>query len=118
MTLTAVSRADVAALCARLRAGVGAADADVVVCDVGALVADLVAVEALARLRLTAQRLGCALRLRHPSRALQQIVGLCGLWAVLPVEPGLGLGGHGGQPEEREHPCRVEERVDARDPPA
>jgi hypothetical protein len=120
MTLAAIARADVPVLCERLRALVGASDPDVVVCDVGALVADLVAVEALARLRLTARRLGCGLRMRHASRALEQMVAFCGLCDVLPVEdeaaaPGLLAGGNGRQPEQGEHPRRVEERVDRGD---
>jgi hypothetical protein len=86
MTLTSLARADVPAACERLRALIGARDADVVVCDVGELVADLTAVEVLARLRLTAQRLGCGLRLRGPSRGLEQMLAFCGLCDVLPVE--------------------------------
>ncbi len=44
------------------------------------------AVETLARLRLTARRLGCGLRLRGASRTLAQMVAFCGLCDVLPVE--------------------------------
>ena len=117
MTVATMTRADVLTACARLRALVGASDADVVVCDVGALDADLVAVETLARLRLTARRLGCGLRLRGTSRALEQMVAFCGLCDVLPVEAARVLGGDGGKPEQREQPLRVEERVEARDPP-
>ena len=85
MTFTRLARADVPAACERLRALIGACDADtvVVVCDVGGVVADLVAVEVLARLRLTAQRLGCGLRLRHVSRGLEQMLAFCGLCDVL-----------------------------------
>ena len=119
MTLAAINRADVPALCERLRVLVGARDPDVVVCDVRDLVPDLVAVESLARLRLTARRLGCGLRLRGASRALEQLLAFCGLYDVLPLEGELGgFGWHGRQPEEREHAGGVEERVDARDPPA
>jgi hypothetical protein len=119
MTLATITRADVPAACERLRALVGASDADVVVCDVGSLAADLVTIEALARLRLTARRLGCGLRLRRATRALAEMVAFCGLCDVLPVEDGLlrGLRGNGGQPEERKQPVRVEERVEGRDPP-
>ena len=118
MPLAAITRADVPALCERLRALVGASDADVVVCDVRDLAADLVAVEALARLRLTARRLGCGLRLRGAPRALEQMLALCGLCDVLPLEGELGgIGWHGRQPEEREQPRRVEEGVEARDLP-
>ncbi|HEV2776866.1 MAG TPA: hypothetical protein VGV90_14835, partial [Solirubrobacteraceae bacterium] len=65
-----------------------AADPDLVVCEVAGLDADLVAVEALARLRLEARRLGCGLRLRGPSRALEQMLAFCGLCEVLPLEEG------------------------------
>src|SRR5688500_13378395 len=110
MTLAAVTRADMPLVCERLRALVGASDPDVVVCDVGDLEADLVAVEALAHLRLTARRLGCELRLRGSSRGLEQLLAFCGLCDVLPVEGELGgIRWHGRQPEEREPPCGVEE---------
>ena len=88
MTLATMTRADVPTACARLRALVGASDADVVVCDVCGLQADLVAVETLARLRLTARRLGCGLRLRGATRALEQMLAFCGLCDVLPGENG------------------------------
>ena len=119
MTLAAVARADVPALCERLRALVLRADPPaVVVCDVSALVADLVAVEALARLRLTAGRLGCELRLRDASRSLEHLLAFCGLCDVLALEGRLGgVRWHGRQPEERKPSRRVEEGVEPRDPP-
>lgn len=118
MILAAMTLADVPVLCERLRALVGASDRDVVVCDVRDLVPDLVAVEGLARLRLTARRLGCGLRLRGASRALEQLLAFCGLCDVLPVEGELGgIRWHGRQPEEREQPLGVEERVERCDPP-
>ena len=118
MTLASISRAEVPIVCERLRALVGACDPDVVVCDVRGLEADVVAVEALARLRLTARRLGCGLRLRGASRALEQAVAFCGLCDVLPLEGGLGgVRWDERQPEEREPARGVEERVEARDPP-
>jgi ABC-type transporter Mla MlaB component len=78
----------VAAACARLRTIAAGGQAGVVACDVGGLVADVVALEALARLQLTARRLGCRLRLRHASPDLQALVDLCGLADVLPREEG------------------------------
>ena len=90
MTLATLSPADVPIVCDRLRALIGASDADLVVCEVGRLQADLVAVEALARLRLEARRLGCELRLRGSSRALEQLLAFCGLCDVLAVEGELG----------------------------
>ena len=66
------------------------------VCDVAALTQpDAGTIEALARLQLTARRLGCRVRLRDPSRELRELLDLFGLADVLRVEPGR-------QPEERE----------------
>ncbi|MEU1073946.1 MULTISPECIES: STAS domain-containing protein [unclassified Streptomyces] len=71
--------ADVPALCARLRS-LYAAGAREVVCDVGGLVrADLAAVEAVARLRLTARRAGGGLSLRGVGPGLAALLHLTGL---------------------------------------
>jgi hypothetical protein len=68
------------------------ADADVVVCDVAALVnPDAGTVDALARLQLTARRLGRRVRLLHAGAELQGLLDLMGLSEELeglPVEPG------------------------------
>ncbi|HEX4363103.1 MAG TPA: hypothetical protein VHZ75_01035 [Solirubrobacteraceae bacterium] len=87
-----------------------------IVHDVGGLSADLATIEALARLRLAAHRLGCGLLLRGASRELALLVVFCGLADVLPCEPS-ALGRTVGQLEEREHPRRVEERVERGDLP-
>ena len=123
MTLATHARTDVPAACDGLRALVGARDAVRVVCDVTGIAADLMTVEVLARLRLTALRLGCRLELRNASPELQQLIGFCGLHDVLPSErlarlDRLALRGHGGQPEEGEPPCGVEEGVEPGDLPA
>ncbi len=120
LTLAAAARADVPAACDGLRALLGAHDADRVVCDVTAITADLAIVDVLARLQLTALRLGCQLHLRGASRELAGLLVFCGLRDVLPSErPALSaLGRDGRQAEEREHPVGVEERVQAGDPPA
>jgi hypothetical protein len=103
-----VTRADIPDLCAdlaeRLRAGGG----DVVVCDVGAARPDMVTVEALARLRLTAQRSGWRLVVSGAGPDLRGLVVLLGLADVLPQS--------GRQPVQREEPLGVEEVVDRRDP--
>jgi hypothetical protein len=118
MTLATITQADIPVVCERLRALIRSSDADEVVCVVSTLEADLVAVEALARLRLTAGRLGCRLRLRGSSRALEQLLVFCGLCDVLPLEGELGgIRWHGRQAEQREPPRGVEKRVEARDPP-
>jgi hypothetical protein len=51
-------------------------------CDLRHAPADAVTLEALARLRLAASRRGLRLRLRHPSRALLDLVELAGLTDV------------------------------------
>ena len=75
--------AELPALCERVRSLVAANDVDVVSCDVGALVVDLVAVEALAHLQLTARRLGARIHLREVSGELEALLALCGLDEIL-----------------------------------
>jgi ABC-type transporter Mla MlaB component len=103
--------ADAAALCERARSALERSGTEVLVCDVAALThPDAGTVEALARLQLTARRLGCRVRLRDPSPELAELLDLFGLAEVLRVEPRR-------QPEEREQPLGVEERVEMGDPP-
>jgi hypothetical protein len=106
-----VERAELAGLCARLRALLEESGAELVVCEVGALAdPDAVTVDALARLQLTAQRLACRLCVRHASRSLRELLVLAGLAELLlGVEPV-------GQAEEREHGLRVEEEGELDDP--
>jgi ABC-type transporter Mla MlaB component len=57
-----------------------------VACDVGGIAhADAVAVDALARLQLTARRCGRHVRLRNASCVLRELVAFAGLCDVLPV---------------------------------
>jgi len=80
-----IACADVPGICERLRVSLEGSDADLVVCDVGALAGpDVVTVDALARLQLTARRLGHRLRLRHASSELEELLALVGLSDVLP----------------------------------
>ena len=72
---------------------------------------DIATVDALARLQLTARRLGWRLRLRSVSVELGELIELAGLTGVLGVEPV-------GQPEEGEVTLDVEERVQRGDLPA
>ena len=103
--------AGAAALCERARSELEHSDAEVLVCDVAALThPDAGTIEALARLQLTAQRLGSRVQLRDPSRELRELLDLFGLADVLRVEPRR-------QPEQREQPLGVEERVEMGDPP-
>ncbi|MFJ8664738.1 STAS domain-containing protein [Streptomyces sp. NPDC093600] len=83
LVLTLAARAtpeEVARLCALLE---GAAPTDVI-CDVGGLArADLAAVDALARLRLTAGRLGHRLTFRGTRADLRTLLELVGLADVV-----------------------------------
>jgi ABC-type transporter Mla MlaB component len=75
---------DIPALCRRACALVERSDAELVVCDVGALVEpDAVAVEALARLRLTVRRLGRRVRVRQSCHELQELLAFMGLADIL-----------------------------------
>jgi ABC-type transporter Mla MlaB component len=75
---------DIPALCRRARALVERTDADLVVCDVGALVApDAVAVEALARVRLTVRRLGRRVSVCESCPELRELVAFMGLTDIL-----------------------------------
>jgi ABC-type transporter Mla MlaB component len=110
-----IGRADDGMLRERLRALLEASHGELVVCDVGALVdPDVGTVDALARLQLTAGRLGRHLRLRGASPELLDLLALVGLRDVVRcaesgVEPGR-------QSEDREEPPGVEEERDPADP--
>ena len=111
-----IARGDIQALCERIRALLKNSDVRLVVCDVGALVdPDAVTVDALARLQLTARRLGHRVRLRGACGDLQGLLLLMGLSEVLPIGPELPLEPR-GQAEEGEQARGVEEEADPGDP--
>ncbi|MBY8872338.1 STAS domain-containing protein [Micromonospora sp. PLK6-60] len=106
----ALGRADIPALCADLAEVLRDRGPGVVVCDVTAVACpDVVTVEALARLLLTARRHGWRLVVGSGGGGLRELIDLLGLADALgePVR----------QPEQRKQPVGVEEAVDARDPP-
>ncbi len=75
----------------------------------------LAVVDALCRLQLEARRAGCELTLRSPPSDLVELLELCGLADVLPVEPaGSGLEPE-RQPEEREELLGIQEERDPGD---
>jgi ABC-type transporter Mla MlaB component len=78
-----IAAADVPRLCDRLRTLLAASDAEIVVCDVGTLAADATTIEALARLQLTARRLGRRIRLQRTSDDLDRLLEFAGLDEVL-----------------------------------
>jgi ABC-type transporter Mla MlaB component len=111
-----IARAGIAGLCERVRVLLEGCDADRVVCDVSALVdPDAVTVDALARLQLTARRLGRQVRLRHACGDLQDLLSLMGLGDVVSLCPESGLEPR-GQAEQREQALGVEEEADPTDP--
>ncbi len=81
------SPADIRWLCERVRYLVETHPAGIVLCDVGAIVEpDAGTIEVLARLQLTAKRLGGTLRLRHAGEELDELLSLAGLRDVLPCD--------------------------------
>ena len=113
-----IGRADVAGLCDRARPLLETADDEVVVCDVGAIVEpDASAIDALARMQLSARRLGRRICLSHASHELQELIALMGLRDVVPLDPGLAFQVR-REPEERKEALGVEEEADPGDLPA
>ncbi|GIE31309.1 hypothetical protein Ait01nite_043540 [Actinoplanes italicus] len=122
-----ITRADIPALCARLADLLRGRPGDVVTCDVAGIDRpDVVTVEALARLRMTARRHGSRLVVTGACPDLLLLFGLLGLTDLLAAGgpgPASGRSGQvgrrqvGRQAEEREQPGGVQEVVDGRDPP-
>jgi ABC-type transporter Mla MlaB component len=79
-----IERADLPGLCDRVCTLLTANVGQLVDCDVEGVPADVMTVEALARLQLAAQRTGCRVRLRNASPDLLEMVALMGLTDVLP----------------------------------
>jgi hypothetical protein len=111
-----IVRADIRSLCQSVQDVLEHHPGDAVICDVGALVdPDLVTVDALARLQLTARRCGTCVTLRNAHVHLRGLLALTGLAEVVcrgsgsPVEAG-------GEAEEGEYPLGVEEEADPGDP--
>jgi ABC-type transporter Mla MlaB component len=112
-----IGPADVPALWERVGALLECAAAATVVCDVRTLTdPDLGTVDALARLVLAGRRVGCRVQLRHVPGELRQLFVLVGLAEVVGLPSDLRLQG-GGQAEQGEHACGVQEGVDPGDPP-
>jgi hypothetical protein len=68
-----------AVLCTQVRRLLGGGDVEVVTCDCSGAVADLEAVEALARLQLAARRLGGRIRLRAAPADLTELIEFVGV---------------------------------------
>ncbi|MEX2420204.1 MAG: STAS domain-containing protein, partial [Actinomycetota bacterium] len=108
---------DIPGLCERARVLLDKTGHDPVVCDVGALAEpDAVMVDALARLQLTARRLGRRLRFRGACGELLDLLAFVGLGDTLPCGPASVLEPR-RKPEEREQALGVEEEADPGDLP-
>jgi hypothetical protein len=93
-------------------------DPGVIVCDVSALgPPDLVTVDALARLQLTAARLGGRIQVLNACGELQELLALTGLTDLVLLAAGLPLESR-GQTEQREELRGIEEESDPGDLPA
>ena len=87
-----IDRADIPALCECVRLSLEGKRSQLVVCDVGGLTRpDCVAVDALARLRLTVRRLGCRLRLRNVSPELGALLCFAGLSEIVGRDAASGV---------------------------
>ena len=116
-----VTRDAIPALCERARRLLAGCDAGPVSCDVDALAEpDAVTIDALARLQLTALRLGHRVELQRARGPLVELLVLSGLSGVLRCG-GSGPGASGveawGEPEHREQALGVQEEADPDDLP-
>jgi hypothetical protein len=110
-----ILRDDIPELCECVRVLLEGQHGEVVVCDVGALVSpDAVTVDALARLQLTARRVGRRVLLLHADRELVDLLDLVGLANVVPLCSDLSLES-GRKAEQREEPRGVEKEGNAGD---
>lgn len=77
-----------ALLCVQVRRLLTRPDVDVVTCDVTGVPPNLTALDALARLQLTARRLGGRIRLRGTSADITRLIDFAGVDEVLPTTSG------------------------------
>jgi hypothetical protein len=107
-----IDRASIPGLCAGLRFALETNPAGLVICETAGIDdPDIPTVEALARLHLTAKRLGCRFVLRDPAAELADLLELAGLSRLVGVDEGSGFEPR-REAEEREQPLGVEEERD------
>jgi ABC-type transporter Mla MlaB component len=83
---TPASPEAIAALCRRARRALLATDNALLICDLRLVTEpDATVIDALARIQLTARRLGRSIELRHARSEMRELVRLAGLADVLPV---------------------------------
>jgi ABC-type transporter Mla MlaB component len=79
-----ISREDLPGLYQRACSALARAGPGLLICELGEVAADAVAVEALVRLALAARRHGCQVRVRGASTELRELAELMGLGEALP----------------------------------
>ncbi len=113
-----IARSGIPGLCERVRDVLEGCGEELVVCDVGGILdPDVATVDALARVQLTARRMGRRIRLLHACWELTDLVDLMGLAGVVRTELALPLEAQ-RQAEQREQRVGVEEERDPADPTA
>ena len=111
-----IARGDIPALCARVHELLRRGGSGPVIFDITELEEpDAATIDALARLQLTALRVGRRIRLRNACGEVQDLLALVGLVDLLPVIQRSGAEAV-GQPEQREQVGGVEEEADPCDP--
>lgn len=111
-----LSDAEVPDLCAAVERLLSQHDIRLVTCDIGAIVdPDLAALDAVARMALTARRVGAAIEFQNACHGLLDLLELAGLTDVVRlVNPRSGIE-VGREPEHGEQGLGVEEEVEADD---
>jgi ABC-type transporter Mla MlaB component len=109
-----IAREEIPGLCERVGSMLEGSGRGPVDCDVGALEPDAVTVDAMARMLLTARRLGHRVRFKDAPPELWGLLRLMGLDEVLPCGATSGVEPR-GQPEEREQTRGVQEERDPGD---
>ena len=97
-----ITLADLPGLCTRVCGLLTESGAEIAFCDVTGVECDAVTVDALARLQLAAQRLGCRVFLRNAGPDLRALVAFMGLTDVFPADaPRVSRRSHAARPEKR-----------------
>ncbi len=111
-----IDRAHIPGLCRDISALLDESSAAVVLCDVGNMNdPDCVALDAFARLQLTARRMGARVMLLRASNGLKELLEFSGLDDVVPYRETL-LVDPLGEPEHGEQVLGVEEEREPDDP--
>jgi anti-anti-sigma regulatory factor len=112
----AIARAEIPAICEQAHGLLVSGNANRLICDVGAVkLPDAVTIDALARLQLTARRLGREIGVCHASGELRELLDFAGLSEVIPLSAGSRIDAR-RQAEQREEGRGVQEEGDPADP--